>query len=285
MADLTPLLVLVLVLVLVGGPGEDDRRREVAGLGVRSADPCDGTWAGVQCDAAAGRVTSISASRAGLAGSLAGSDLSKLSSLAGLDLSFNSLAGDLPLLPTPLQHLRTLDLRGSAPTTSPRRQPHGGPGVPAGRAHLLPRPEFLGQQHQPPAGLPGLLRQHRRVPGPGEPVAGEERDQWAHKPRLREEEKIKYLDISGQEEKALGFRMLSGRIDEFIPCMESLVEVRLDHNYLFGPLPDVTSLVNLRVFHAADNHLCGVPKFAGGTAVDLSGNPGVGEACQAPAAV
>ncbi|RCV41371.1 LOW QUALITY PROTEIN: hypothetical protein SETIT_9G130400v2 [Setaria italica] len=86
------------------------------GWGVKSADPCDGSWVGVSFDDAR-RVASIRASRAGLAGWLYASDLSKLTFLTELDLGFNGLTeqtgGDLPLLPTPLQHLRTLDLRSN----------------------------------------------------------------------------------------------------------------------------------------------------------------------------
>ncbi|PUZ37503.1 hypothetical protein GQ55_9G125000 [Panicum hallii var. hallii] len=87
------------------------------GWGVKSADPCDGAWAGVSCDSA-GRVTSIrAASRSGLVGWLHAPDLSKLTFLVELDLGFNSLTGqtggDLPLLPAPLQHLRALDLRSN----------------------------------------------------------------------------------------------------------------------------------------------------------------------------
>ncbi|KAL6637101.1 hypothetical protein ACP70R_024673 [Stipagrostis hirtigluma subsp. patula] len=89
---------------------EHDRRRQVAGLGREIGRPVRRHR--VKCDDA-GRVTSIGASRGGLAGKLLGSDLSKLSSLADLDLSFNSLADDLPLLPTPLRHHRTLDLHSN----------------------------------------------------------------------------------------------------------------------------------------------------------------------------
>ncbi|KAF0913124.1 hypothetical protein E2562_020259 [Oryza meyeriana var. granulata] len=58
-------------------------------------------------------VTSISASRPGLAGHLLGADFSSLTFLSELDLSFNLLSGDLPILPLPLRHLTTLDFRSN----------------------------------------------------------------------------------------------------------------------------------------------------------------------------
>ncbi|CAN6287171.1 unnamed protein product [Urochloa humidicola] len=81
---------------------------------------------------------------------------------------------------------------------------------------------------------------------------------------------IKFLDLSAQSS------LLTGRIDQFIAGMKNLVEVRLDHNSFFGPLPDPTNLVNLRVFDAAANNLCGVPKFADTVSVDVSANPRIG---------
>ncbi|KAM0828639.1 hypothetical protein ACQ4PT_067397 [Festuca glaucescens] len=53
--------------------------------------------------------------------------------------------------------------------------------------------------------------------------------------------------------------------------MVNLVEAHLDHNGFSGLVPDATQLVNLRVFDASYNDLCGVPKFPGGTVVDLTG--------------
>jgi hypothetical protein len=59
--------------------------------GVKSADPCDGTWSGVYCNNP-GHVTAISFERAGLV---------DLRFLTELDFSYNSLGGDLPVLPRP----------------------------------------------------------------------------------------------------------------------------------------------------------------------------------------
>ncbi|OEL24591.1 hypothetical protein BAE44_0014390 [Dichanthelium oligosanthes] len=98
-------------------------------------------------------------------------------------------------------------------------------------------------------------------------------------PSFGNSSKIKFLDISNQIDSGDASPTLLGRIDQFIPGMQGLVEVRMDHNGFFGPLPDATKLVNLRVFSATDNNLCGVPKFAAGASVDLKGNPHVGRAC------
>ncbi|CAM0875338.1 unnamed protein product [Alopecurus aequalis] len=81
------------------------------GWGVKSADPCDGTWSGVHCNNDLGHVTAISASHAGLHGTLSGTDLVELRFLAELDLSFNNLGDDLPILPRPLNLLTNLNLR------------------------------------------------------------------------------------------------------------------------------------------------------------------------------
>jgi hypothetical protein len=89
--------------------------------------------------------------------------------------------------------------------------------------------------------------------------------------------KISYLDIGGQTRN--DDDKINGRMDLFIPGMVNLVEAHLDHNGFSGLLPDATQLVNLRVFDASYNDLCGVPKFPVGAVVDLTGNPRVGGKC------
>jgi Leucine-rich repeat (LRR) protein len=245
----------------------------------------------------AGRVTSIVASRGGLAGVLHESDLSRLSFLAELDLSFNSLTtrtGHLPLLPTPLQHLRSLNLRSNLFYVIPEGFFAGFPALEtitlddnpmaapqlrfdvltfsgslrsfsANNISLLNTfPDYFGN----PLVFPVLetLSLARNQIGPTIPAS------------FGNNSKIKYLDISSQHTEGSS-AALTGRIDQFIPGMKSLVEVRMDHNSFIGPLPDATNLVNLRVFSAAGNNLCGVPKFASGVSVDLSGNPLVGTPC------
>jgi hypothetical protein len=84
------------------------------GWGVKSADPCDGTWSGVRCDKDQGRVTSIDASNGGLVGTISGTDLSDLAFLSSLELSFNRLGDDLPVLPRPLSYLTTLNLSSNS---------------------------------------------------------------------------------------------------------------------------------------------------------------------------
>lgn len=65
----------------------------------------------------------------------------------------------------------------------------------------------------------------------------------------------------------------------FVSGMANLVEAHLQRNVFKGPLPDATSLANLRVFDASDNDLCGVAKFPAGVTVNVAGNPGVGTPC------
>ncbi|KAF8733826.1 hypothetical protein HU200_014676 [Digitaria exilis] len=264
------------------------------GWGVKSSDPCDGTWAGVTCNAV-GRVTSIHASHAGLAGVLHASDLGNLTFLAELDLSFNSLTtptGDLPLLSSPLQHLRSLDLRNNSFYGIPEGFFAGFPNIEtialddnpmisqirpdvltcsrlrsfsANNIRLLIRfPYYFGSTLVFPA-LERLSLAGNEITGTVPPGFGNH-------------SKIKYLDISRQKDSLEPGSSLMGRMD-FISGMESLVEVRMDHDGFVGPLPDTSKLVNLRVFSAAGNKLCGVPKFAGSVAVNLDGNPDVGSPC------
>jgi Leucine-rich repeat (LRR) protein len=261
------------------------------GWGVKSADPCGGAWAGVSCDNA-GRVVSIRASRAGLAGWFHASDLSKLTLLTELDLGFNDLigqtGGDLPLLPTPLQHLRALDIRSNRflgvpegffaafpaletinlddnPMVGPRFRPadvltcSGLRSFSANNISLSLFPDFLGSAAAFPA-LESLSLARNELHG-------------AIAAGFGNGGKIKFLDVSSQSS------LLTGRIDQIIAGMKNLVEVRLDHNAFFGPLPDATNLVNLRLFDAAGNNLRGVPNFAGTVSVDVSGNPRIGKPC------
>ncbi|CAN6303941.1 unnamed protein product [Urochloa humidicola] len=260
------------------------------GWGVKSADPCDGTWAGVSCDDA-GRVTSIRASRGGLVGFFHAADLSKLSFLAELDVSFNGLigqtGGDLPLLPTPLQHLRALDVRSNRFL-----------GVPEGFFAAFPALETVNLDDNPMIGprlLPDMLTcsalrslsanniSLSLFPdtfGSGAVLPALESLSLARNEihgvipaDFGSNSNIKFLDLSAQSS------LLTGRIDQFIAGMKNLVEVRLDHNDFFGPLPDPTNLVNLRVFDAASNNLCGVPRFADTVSVDVSANPRIGNPC------
>ncbi|CAL4926787.1 unnamed protein product [Urochloa decumbens] len=269
----------------------------VLGWGVKSGDPCDGTWAGVSCNDA-GRVTSIVASRGGLDGVLRGSDLAKLTFLSELDLSFNRLtspSGNLPLLPTPLQHLRSLNLASNRfieisegffsgfPALETIDISNNPMAVPELRADVL---TFSGSLRSFSANGLGFMQVFPDYFGNPLVFPALETLSLAGNslfgkipPSFGNNSKITYLDMSSQTHDIDGKSYLTGRIDEFIPGMKSLVEVRLDHNIFFGPLPDATKLVNLRVFNAASNNLCGVPNFAGGVSVDLSGNPHVGNPC------
>jgi hypothetical protein len=63
--------------------------------------------------------------------------------------------------------------------------------------------------------------------------------------------------------------------------MTDLVEIHVGGNSFDGPLPDASRLVNLKVFDAPNNNLCGPVqyKFPPGVAVNIDGNPGVGKDC------
>uniref|UniRef100_A0A0D9VXR9 Leucine-rich repeat-containing N-terminal plant-type domain-containing protein n=1 Tax=Leersia perrieri TaxID=77586 RepID=A0A0D9VXR9_9ORYZ len=255
------------------------RADEAVGWGKKSADPCDGTWAGVRCDM--GRVTSINASRGGLIGRLNGTDLSKLAFLTDLDLSFNGLRNDVPVLPTPLPRLVSLNLRSNSFSDIPVGFFAGFPALEtfavddndmifptisrddvlkcsklrsfsANNASIFGvLPNYFGNTTLFPALETLSLARNQFT---GVVLAG-----FGYKSN------IKYLDIGGQHDSdGIGRSTLIGSLDLFIPDMENLVEARFDHNALIGPALNATKLVNLRVFDASYNDLCGVPKFAEG---------------------
>ncbi|CAM0875335.1 unnamed protein product [Alopecurus aequalis] len=259
------------------------------GWGIQSSDPC--SWAGVSCNIV-GRITSIVASHAGLHGNLNGDDLSKLTFLSNLDLSFNGLSGDLPVLPTPLQFLRAIDLGSN----SFIRLPDGFfAGLPALERLVLDNNDlglawayeadiiscsllrsFSVNNASISDGFPNLFGNITLFPALERLSLARNKLWGIIHPTFGANSKIRYLDIGGQN---VYREKIDGRMDLFIPGMVNLVEAHLDHNGFSGRLPDATQLVNLRVFDASYNYLCGDPKFPVGTVVDLTGNPRVGSGC------
>uniref|UniRef100_A0ACD5XAS0 Uncharacterized protein n=1 Tax=Avena sativa TaxID=4498 RepID=A0ACD5XAS0_AVESA len=255
-----------------------------------SSDPC--TWAGVSCNEV-GRVTSIVASHAGLQGDLHGEDLSKLTFLSNLDLSFNGLSGKLPGLPTPLQYLRTIDLGSNSFFGI-----HDGffAGLPALETIVLDNNDltmaWIEQADAVPCSrlrsfsannasfkfdFPNFFGDITLFPDLERLSLARNHLEGIVLPGFGVNSKISHLDIGRQTQN--GDYKINGRMDLFIPNMVNLVEAHLDHNGFTGLVPDATQLVNLRVFDASYNDLCGVPKFPAGTAVDLAGNPRVGGGC------
>ncbi|CAN6309759.1 unnamed protein product [Urochloa humidicola] len=264
------------------------------GWGAKSVDPCGGTWPGVRCDTGEGRVTSIDASNGGLVGRISGADLSDLSFLSSLDLSFNfnRLDGDLPALPRPLSYLTTLNLSSNSflgipdsffssfpaletfaiddNTVIMGRVPGNLARCPALTAFSAnnvtlfgPVPDFFGDAATFPA-LERLSLARNNLLASIEPGFGKN-------------SKIKFLDLSSQIPLTQG-DSLTGHLD-FVAGMTDLVEIHVGGNAFYGPLPDASGLVNLKVFDAPNNKLCGQVKFAPGVAVNVDGNPGVGKDC------
>lgn len=265
------------------------------GWGVHSPDPCSGTWSGVRCDDT-GRVVSINASGGGLSGMLAPADLSLLTSLSELDLSFNEVGGglELPQLRQPLASLRTLNLRSTRFIDIPDRFFSAFPALetfaiddnPMDEPILLEEdvltcsrlrsfsannvslsdafPDFFGNASLFPD-LESLSLARNMLFGVVDSNFGKN-------------SKIKFLDVGAQHSRNNGASELSGTVT-FVLNMENLEDVRVDHNSLFGPLPDATKLVNLRRFNGAASNFCGIPKFPAGTDVNLDGNPRVGREC------
>jgi len=297
--QISTMRVLVMAIVLAGVPcaavcvpadrGDAEAMQAIAkssGWRVPSSDPCDGTWTGVRCNQD-GRVTSIAASSAGLRGYLNGSDISKLTFLSNLDLSFNGLEGRLPILPMPHQHLRTIDLGSNSFTTL-----NDGffAGLPALETIVLDNNDLEGAYFERKelvtcSGLRSFSANNVSIGDVFPNFFGNvtlfpalERLSLARNmiwggmdPDFGANSKIRYLDVGGQGDRD----KLIGRID-FLPGMVNLVEAHLDHNDFSSALPDATQLVNLRVFDASYN-ICGDPKFAPGTNVNLDGNPRLGQ--------
>uniref|UniRef100_A0ACD5ZZE2 Uncharacterized protein n=1 Tax=Avena sativa TaxID=4498 RepID=A0ACD5ZZE2_AVESA len=295
--------VLVLVVVLCGGvpwgaicvpaanPIDAAAMQAIAksiGWAVQSSDPC--TWAGVSCNEV-GRITSIVASHAGLHGKLDGADLSKLTFLSNLDLSFNGLSGSLPVLPTPLQFLRTIDLGSNSFFRLPEEFFAGLPALETivldnndltiatiQQGDIVPCSHlrsFSANNASINDGFPNFFGNATLFPALERlSLAWNLFSGIVHR-GFGADSKISYLDIGDQNSAD----KLTGGLDWFIPGMVNLVEAHLDHNGFMGPLPDATKLASLRVFDASYNDLCGNPQFPLGTVVDLTGNPNVGDGC------
>uniref|UniRef100_A0ACD6A807 Uncharacterized protein n=1 Tax=Avena sativa TaxID=4498 RepID=A0ACD6A807_AVESA len=261
------------------------------GWGVKSADPCDGTWSGVQCDKDLGHVTAISASRAGLVGTLSGTDLVDLGFLSNLDPSFNMLGGDLPILPRPLNLLTNLNLRSNSFLNMPKGFFRSFPFLET--VVLDDNMVILGDIREVPP-CPAL----RSFSANNVTISGElpvyfgnstlfpaleslslARNQLADgiPPFFGKNSNIKFLDISREDDDGYTEK-LTGRLD-FVSGMTGLVEIHVAGNTFLGPLPDVSGLVNLKVFDAADNQLCRPVKFPPSVAVNVNGNPQIGKSC------
>ncbi|KAK1644869.1 hypothetical protein QYE76_062674 [Lolium multiflorum] len=261
------------------------------GWGVKSADPCDGTWSGVHCDKDLGHVTAISASRAGLKGTLSGTDLVNLRFLAELDLSFNCLGDDLPILTRPLNLLTNLNLQSNCFQIMPKGFFRSFPFLET--VVLDDNKVIMGDITEVPP-CPALRSfSANNVTIWGKPPAyfgnttlfpALERLSLARNqlwgvvpPSFGKNTNIKFLDISRQDDDGYTGKF-TGRLD-FVLGMTGLVEIHLAGNTFFGPLPNVSGLVNLKVFDAADNQLCGPVKFPSGVAVNVDGNPKIGKSC------
>uniref|UniRef100_A0A0E0EYA5 Leucine-rich repeat-containing N-terminal plant-type domain-containing protein n=1 Tax=Oryza meridionalis TaxID=40149 RepID=A0A0E0EYA5_9ORYZ len=272
--------------------------------GASSPDPCGGTWVGVTCNGER-RVTAINASRGGLTGHLGGvgtlwhplpAPLSMLTSLSELDLSFNALRDDLPVLPRLLGGLHVLDLRsnsfaitngffaafpaletfnldGNEMSTLKPWIPYDVTSCPGLRSFSAANVHFAG-------GFPNYFGNATLFPEL-ESLSLARNLLWGETtPEFGKSSKIRFLDVSqqGHDEDARPDDVMQGGLS-FVSGMANLVEAHLEGNVFKGPLPDATSLANLRVFDASDNDLCGVAKFPAGVTVNVAGNPGVGTPC------
>ncbi|CAM0875329.1 unnamed protein product [Alopecurus aequalis] len=262
------------------------------GWGVKSADPCDGTWSGVHCDNDLGHVTAISASHAGLDGTLSGTDLVDLRFLAELDLSFNNLGDDLPILPRPLNLLTTLNLWSNSFSKMPKGFFGSFPALET--VVLDDNMVILGDITEVPPcrGLRSFSANNVTIWGqlpvyfgnttlfPALESLSLARNQLVHAipAFFGKDSNIKFLDISRQDPDS-GAETLTGRLG-FISGMTRLVEIHVAGNAFYGPLPDVSGLASLKVFDAADNQLCGPVKFPLGVAVNVRGNSKIGKSCQ-----
>ncbi|KAM0890816.1 hypothetical protein ACQ4PT_026806 [Festuca glaucescens] len=222
------------------------------GWSVKSSDPCDGTWAGLQRDLGSFPVLPT-----------------PLQFLRNIDLGSNSFYGLHHDFFAGLPSLETIVLDNNDLKVSSIEQADVVPcsrlrSFSANNASLHDHfPNFFGNVTLFPD-LEGLSLARNHLWGVVHTGFGAN-------------SKISYLDIGGQTQN--DDEKIDGHMDLFIPGMVNLVEAHLDHNGFSGLMPDATQLVNLRFFDASYNDLCGVPKFLGGTVVDLNGNPRVGGGC------
>ena len=264
------------------------------GWGVKSADPCDGTWSGVRCDKGEGRVTSINASNGGLVGTISGTDLSDLAFLSSLDLSFNQLGDDLPVLPRPLSYLTTLNLSSNSSFGIPDSFFFSFPAletfavddnlvitgnVPEDVVRCPALRTFSANNVTLFGAVPELLGNVTIFPALERLSLARNHLLASIGPDFGKGSKIRFLDLSSQTPETEG-DSLTGRLD-FVAGMTDLVEIHVGGNSFDGPLPGASRLVNLKVFDAPNNNLCGPVqyKFPPGVAVNIDGNPGVGKNC------
>ncbi|KAM0866643.1 hypothetical protein ACQ4PT_042497 [Festuca glaucescens] len=259
------------------------------GWGVKSADPCDGTWSGVHCDKDLSHVTAIGASRAGLSGTLSGTDLVDLRFLTELDLSYNCLGGDLPILPRPHNLLRTFEVPSNCFTNMPKGFFRSFPALETlvlddnlvtmgdiTEAPTCPRLRVFSASNFTISGrLPECFGNATLFPALEDLSLYRNQLSGAIDPSFGKNSSIKFLDISRQHGYA---GKLTGRLD-FVSDMTGLEEIHLSHNAFYGPLPDVSRLVNLKFFNASHNKLCGPVKFPPGVIVNVDGNPKIGKSC------
>ncbi|TVU45587.1 hypothetical protein EJB05_05077, partial [Eragrostis curvula] len=265
------------------------------GWGVKSGDPCDGSWPGVCCDKDLGRVTAIDASNGGLAGTISGTDLSDLTYLSSLDLSRNRLdtVTAFPEPPRPLRYLTHLNLSSNAfrdiaaefllsfPALETFAMDDNEGNLVTGSflvdlVHCLALRTFsannmtLYGELSDYLGTGTIFSALERVSLAGNSLVDDVHHDWG------KNRKIKFLDISNQSLD--GEKDLGGRLD-FTAGMVDLVEIHVRDNSFDGPLPDVSGFPNLKVFDAANNNLCWRLNFPSGVAVNVDRNPGVGKDC------
>uniref|UniRef100_A0A0E0ISJ5 Leucine-rich repeat-containing N-terminal plant-type domain-containing protein n=1 Tax=Oryza nivara TaxID=4536 RepID=A0A0E0ISJ5_ORYNI len=247
--------------------------------GASSPDPCGGTWVGVTCNAE-GHVTAINASRGGLTGHLVGAEPQH---------------ARVPLRPRP--QLQRPPRRPPRSAAAARRPPRPRPQLqlllrhhrrllrrlPGARDFNLDDNEMSTLKPWIPSDVtscPGLrsfsdVDVHFAGGFPNyfgnatlfpelESLSLARNLLWGEiAPEFGKNSKIRFLDVSQQ-----------GHDEDARPD-----DAHLQRNVFKGPLPDATSLANLRVFDASDNDLCGVAKFPAGVTVNVAGNPGVGTPC------
>ncbi|KAH9332085.1 hypothetical protein KI387_004193, partial [Taxus chinensis] len=232
----------------------------------KGADPCGSNWEGVICSDS--KVTSLSLSTMNLKGTLP-SDIGSLSDLRSLDLSYNKeLTGQIPSSIGQLLHLDTLILIGCAFTGS----------IPSELGNLR-NLTFLALNSNKLSGkIPasiGNLEQLYWLDIADNQIGGTLPVSTATSPGLDKLLSAKHFHFNKNQLEGMippgifnsdmqlihvlfDSNRLTGEIPSTVGLLSTLEVLRLDRNFLQGPVPPLGNLTKINELHLSNNQLEGL---------------------------